>query len=460
MPCSHGVCTATDFNWRIQAEALYSGPGGEWFLKHQSTATHRCSFIIAGERHFINLFSRGNPHIAGTERSRGQMDFDYVVLPAVILVAALLLVWLCIRRMRAISAKDHRLWRKGAERAVLSFIVLLAILLGGSCSLNAIKLYRFRSTNPPPGSFYSVYGRKMRISCTGSGSPAIILEAGSGGDGLVWGGVQTVLSKTTRVCSYDRAGLGWSEPRPGTRDADHIAGELHELLRQANVTGPFVLMGHSVAGLYMRDYVSHYPTDVAGIIFVDSVLPSPSRNSGPNVPLIMAVAMRPVFILGIPRLTGACSHPKPGFDASTGMLQREDVCHTEYGTCLHELEGRDRSDQQTANTGPYGDLPVLILSHDPAQNGVVSDQAQEELKKLSSRSRRVIAKGSGHYVMFDRPDLIEREVPLLVGQIRGTAPWAPHLDSHPSNRRLTRVTQAMMLTPPSIYMVSPVTRLA
>ncbi|KAA6458276.1 alpha/beta hydrolase [Acidobacteria bacterium AB60] len=352
------------------------------------------------------------------------MDFDYVVMPAVILVVALLLIWFCIRRMRAISTKDYRPWRKHAERAVLSFLVLLASLLGSSSSLNAIKLYRFRSANPPPGSFYSVDGRKMRINCTGAGSPAIVLEAGSGGDGLVWGGVQPVLSQTTRVCSYDRAGLGWSEPRPGTRDADIIAGELHELLHQAKVTGPVILMGHSVAGLYIRDYASHYPTEVAGIVFVDSVLPSLSRNTGTNVPLIMTIAMRPVFILGVPRLTGACSHPKPGFDASTGILQREDVCHTEYGTCLAELEGRDRSDQQTLNTGPYGDLPVLILSHDPGQRSVVSDQSQEELKKLSARSRRIIAKASGHYIMFDRPDVIEREVPLFVEQIRGTAPWA------------------------------------
>lgn len=352
------------------------------------------------------------------------MDFDYVVMPAVILGVALLLVWFCIRRMRAISAKDYRPWRKGAERAFLSVIVLLAIVLAGSSSFNAIKLYRSRSIHPPPGTFYSVYGRKMRINCTGSGSPTIVLEAGSGGDGLVWGGVQPVLSKTTRVCSYDRAGLGWSEPRPGTRDADRIAGELHELLRQAEVAGPLVLMGHSVAGLYMRDYISHYPTDVAGIIFVDSVVPSLSRNGGINLPLIMTAVSRPAFILGIPRLIGACSHPKPGFDATTGIQQREDVCHTEYGACLAELEGRDRSDQETANTGPYGKLPVLILSHDSGQRGVVSDQAQEDLKKLSTRSRRIIAKGSGHYIQFDRPDVIEREVPLFVEQIRGTAPWS------------------------------------
>lgn len=351
------------------------------------------------------------------------MDFDYVFMPAVILVAAFLLVWLCIRRMRSISAKDYRAWRKVTERVVLFFVTLLAIVLGGSSSFNAIKRYRFRAANPPPGILYTVDGRKMHINCTGRGSPTIVLESGSAGDALVWGGVQPALSKTTRVCSYDRAGLGWSELRPGPRDADHIATELHELLRQAKVTDPIVLMGHSVAGLYMRDYVSHFPTDVVGIVFVDSVVPSPPRQNGANWPLIRTFAGRPLFILGIPRLVGICSHPKPGFDTNTGILQREDLCRTEYGAVLSEMKGRDRSDQQTANTGPYGELPVLVLSHDPDQKGVVSDRAQEELNELSTRSRRIIAKGSGHYIQFDRPDIIEREVPLFVEQIRGTAPW-------------------------------------
>jgi pimeloyl-ACP methyl ester carboxylesterase len=351
------------------------------------------------------------------------MDFDYVVMPAVILMVALLLVWLCIRRLRTISAKECRVSRKVAECVLLSFVVLLAVVLGGSSSFNAIKIHRFRATHPPPGVLYTIEGRKMHIYCTGSGFPTIVLESGSAGDALVWGGVQPVLSKTTRVCSYDRAGLGWSEPRPEPRDADHIAGELHELLRQAKVNEPVVLMGHSVAGLYMRDYTSHYPTDVSGIVFVDSVIPSSPRNGSWDLSLIMTRLYRALFIFGIPRLTGVCSQPKPGFDANTGILQREVLCRTEYSSVIREMKGRNRSDQETVSTGPYGDLPILILSHDSALKGVVSDQVQEELKKLSTRSRRIIAKGSGHYIQFDRPDLIEREVPLFVEQIRGTIPW-------------------------------------
>lgn len=179
----------------------------------------------------------------------------------------------------------------------------------------------------------------------------------------------------------------------------------------------------------MRDYILHYPSDVAGVVFVDSSAPSPAaRHSSYNLPVIMTKISRPIFILGIPRLAGICSHPKLGFDARTGMLQREDVCHTEYGLVISELEARNRSDQQVAQTGPYGELPLLILSHDPAQKQAENqlghgwEKAQEDLKKLSLRSRRIIAKGSGHYIQFDRPDLIEREVPLFVEQIRGEVP--------------------------------------
>jgi pimeloyl-ACP methyl ester carboxylesterase len=357
------------------------------------------------------------------------MDFDYVVAPALILIVTLLVVRLCTRRLRTLFQRSYPGWRKIGERIILSPLLLLAVVAGGSSSFNAIKLYHVRAINPPPGILYTVDGRKMHLNCTGNGSPTIVLESGSGGDALVWGGIQPALSKTTRVCSYDRAGLGWSEPRSGPRDADHIVHELHELLLQAKVSGPFVLMGHSVGGIYIRDYIKHYPSEVVGIVFVDGSTPSASTHDALNRPLIMTMMSRPIFILGIPRLLGICSKPKPGFDARTGVLQREDLCHTEYGPVLSELEGRDGSDQQTAATGPYGSLPILILSHDPAQKqwdkqlGNGWNQAQDELKRLSVRSWRIICENSGHYIQFDRPDLIEIEVPRFVEQIRGTTPW-------------------------------------
>jgi pimeloyl-ACP methyl ester carboxylesterase len=277
----------------------------------------------------------------------------------------------------------------------------------------------------------------MRIDCTGSGSPAIVLDAGLGNDGLIWGGVQPVLAKTTRVCSYDRAGFGWSDSLPPPRDADHIAAELHSLLAAANINGPIVLMGHSIAGMYIRDYATRYPKNVSGLIFVDGS--TPLQNRDPAFKAHAATGLRPwfgmllnqaAFAAGIPRLIGSCSRSFPGFDPHAAKLQAEDQCHHPFGAIAGELENFDRSGEETAHTGPYNALPILIFSQDPAKavsEGEPIDMAkawnqmQEDLKKLSTRSRRIVAKGSGHYIQLERAELIEREVLLFIEQIRGAA---------------------------------------
>ena len=365
------------------------------------------------------------------------MDFDYVVLPAIIFMVGILLIWLSVRRFRSLSSKSYRTWRKVAERIVLSVVVLLVAVLAGSSAYNAIAVHGFWATNQPPGDFYSVNGHRMHINCTGSGSPTIVLEAGLGNDAMTWGGVQPVLSSTTRVCSYDRAGFGWSDALPAPRDADHVAAELHELLLQAKVTGPIVLMGHSMAGVYMRDYVTRYPADIVGIVFEDGSTPLQDDNpvmkamdSKAPPPWALELLAKSAMSTGIPRLLGMCSQSIKGFDARAAKLQAEDICHTNVSPMFDAMDGINRSGQETVHSGPYGALPILIISEDPAQMTAVSstdmanvwNQMQEDLKKLSTRSRRIIAKGSSHYIHIDRADLIEKEVPLFIEQVRGTAP--------------------------------------
>jgi pimeloyl-ACP methyl ester carboxylesterase len=365
------------------------------------------------------------------------MDLDYIVLPAIFLALGIPVIWLIVRRVHSLSAMRYSAARKVTERIVLSEVVLLATALAGSSAFNAIALYCFRAVNPPPGAFYTVNGYRMHINCAGSGAPTIVLEAGLGDDALIWGKVQPVLAETTRVCAYDRAGLGWSDPAPGPRDADHIAGELHGLLLEAKVNGPIVLMGHSMAGLVMRDYATRYPADIAGIVFVDATTPLAGRYLPPAIEATRAssdgprwVLLRLAFVLGLPRLVGVCSRPTPGFEAQAGKSLAEDTCHLHAGVAAAEEESIDLSGQETVHTGPYGELPILIFSQDPltmsAHGSAVWtkawNQMQEDLKKLSTRSRRIIAKGSGHHVQIDRADLIEKEVPLFIEQIRGTAP--------------------------------------
>ncbi len=100
---------------------------------------------------------------------------------------------------------------------------------------------------PPPGELVDVGGYRLHINCTGSGSPTVVIEAGLGDWSTSWGFVQPEVAKTTQVCTYDRAGMGWSEAGPLPRDAAQFAKELHTLLQSANIPGPYVMVGHSLA---------------------------------------------------------------------------------------------------------------------------------------------------------------------------------------------------------------------
>jgi pimeloyl-ACP methyl ester carboxylesterase len=157
--------------------------------------------------------------------------------------------------------------------AILAIVLALPSLVLAGALFNAASGAILRARHPVPGAFYQVGGRSMHLYCTGQGSPTVLLESGGGDDWVYWQKVQPELSKTTRVCSYDRAGLGWSEHQPGPRSAENIATQLHALLQKAGETGPLLLVGASAGGFYIREFVSMYPTEALAIVFVDSSVP-------------------------------------------------------------------------------------------------------------------------------------------------------------------------------------------
>ncbi|MGA7523868.1 MAG: alpha/beta hydrolase [Acidobacteriaceae bacterium] len=367
-------------------------------------------------------------------RIMAPMGFLYGFLPALLVILGIAIAALCFRRVFSLSRRPYSTARKIIERVVLSGIALVFLAVGLSSGINALLLHQERAAMP--GRLYEVNGHRMRIECTGSGSPTLVLSAGLGNDGLIWSAVQPALSQTTRVCSYDRAGMGWSDPVSGPRDADHIAAQLHGLLQAAGVTGPIVLMGHSIAGMYIRDYASHYPEQVKGLIFVDASTPLQNRDPAfaPHMtrpPPFRMFLTQAVFVLGIPRWLGGCRNNFPQLPPDRARLQSAERCHLIVSSPAGESTNFDRSGEETLHTGPYGDLPILIFTSDPARalaqrqpRDMVAawDRMQANLKNLSTRSRQIIARYSAHYIQLDRHDLIDREVPLFIEQIRGTAP--------------------------------------
>jgi pimeloyl-ACP methyl ester carboxylesterase len=365
------------------------------------------------------------------------MDFDYSVMPIAIAVAALACDALYLRYLHRLSAKTNP-HRHPWTRRVLSLAAALLVTAAASwCAYNAFAIQIFWAKHPPAGRFVVVNGYRMHIDCTGTGSPALILDAGLGGDTVSWSVLQPALSRTSRVCSYDRAGFGWSQPVPGPRDADHIANQLQSLLKQAGVDGSLILAGDSIAGLYIRDFAALYPSQVAGLIFVDSSTPFQDRNApyatsrwSPQSWFFQAA-----LVLGVPRLIGMCSYSGNGPDADFEKIRNEDTCRLHYGAYAAELAAFDRSSQQAERAPSFGSLPILIFSHDPvgpvpgrplpeaekAQQSAWNDM-QEDLKTLSTRSRRVIVTGGSHRLDQERPDLIETDVAEFIEQIRGSAP--------------------------------------
>jgi pimeloyl-ACP methyl ester carboxylesterase len=317
-------------------------------------------------------------------------------------------------------------------------ILLLVLVLAGSAIYNRWAFRHYRAIYPPPGNVYLVDGFNMHLYCTGSDGPTVILEAGAGDDARIWGKVQPEVSKVTRVCSYDRAGFGWSDPRPGLRDSNSIADQLHGLLAAARISGPIVLMGHSIAGLHMRAYLSKYRRDISGVVFVDAATPEGIERMHRIYERLLRqiVWIRPLMTMGAGRLAGKCgSTPPPGMEAYTAWYRADNYCNPSYPTTYaQELEGFEASAREVMHTGPFGDVPFLIFSRDPdvipsmppggagANDSRLWFSLQEGLKSLSSRARRIVARRSTHYIQIDRAGLLNPEVSVFIRQLRGDAP--------------------------------------
>jgi pimeloyl-ACP methyl ester carboxylesterase len=315
-------------------------------------------------------------------------------------------------------------------------VVLLCLLF--SAAFNLIYLHHLNEKYPPPGTFYEVNGRKMHLDCTGSGSPTVIIEPGLGGDWLDWQHVQPELSNTTRVCTYDRLGNGWSEPAPGLHDAVTTASRLHSLLQQAGEKSPFVFIGASMGGYFVREYNALYPEDVAAIVFSDTSIPEQTTAIPDRLDSEDKRKQRHRDAMwqwireasGWERLRGRCHDSLgPGMEAYADY-GRAESCRPQYSRAwLSESDAFWIAGEQAQQAHCCGALRLVIISQDPDRPkpgwsaasiaaNPIWNRLQENLKTLSPHSRRIIARGSGHHVMFDRPDVIIAATSQLILEIR------------------------------------------
>jgi pimeloyl-ACP methyl ester carboxylesterase len=303
--------------------------------------------------------------------------------------------------------------RPGRRRRPWRWLWAMGTLLGlAACGASYQQLMgRLEERRyPPPGMLVDVGGHRLHLYCTGWGRPTVILEAGFPGSSLDWTLVQPKLAKSTRVCAYDRAGYGWSEPGPRLRTSLRITDELYALLGRAGVFGPYVLVGHSFGGLHVRLYASRFPTQVAGVVLVDAAAEGVVRRRPPRVDKLLWCEVE--IWLGLERLEQALGLgrdaprlPPTVAPAATARATRPATCQAAHD----EASVRAESLWEVRQAADLGSKPLVVVTRGRDLNPQWR-AGQAALLRLSTRSSQVVAAGSGHYVQLDQPEVVVEAV--------------------------------------------------
>ena len=340
------------------------------------------------------------------------------------------------------ARKKVRWWVRLTRRIALGVVALIvcAILVGSGFEFVARR--NAQVTYPPPGQLVDIGGRNMHLDCRGSGSPTVILESGLDTNGsLAWDAVQDDLSRVTRTCSYDRAGVMWSDSKKGTQDAETVAADLHLTLNRAGITGPLVMVGHSLGGPYIMNYTKRHPEDVKGLVFVDSSHPDQLERMPEAIRRTMEVP--PIYKVanalswtGILRL--APNPEVPGMPDRIKPVGKAYISHS-VGGSLKEMISLPTTLRQAGEFRKLGDRPLVVLvamqplPEEMLTSAKLTAKDGEDMQAVwreltadeatwSAQSRLQIVPDSLHYIQFQRPDLVIQAVTDVVSKVRSEAP--------------------------------------
>jgi pimeloyl-ACP methyl ester carboxylesterase len=281
-------------------------------------------------------------------------------------------------------ARAHRQLRSRTRRWLLyPVIAMLAIAsIGGGCE--TVRAAPDTTASPMPGQLIDVGGHRLHLHCTGSGSPTVVLEPGAGATSAALGLITPAIARDTRVCVYDRAGRGWSEPADTAQHGGQIATDLHTLLQRGNVPGPYVLAGHSFGGLYTLTFAAHYPGEVAGMVLVDSTAPASAANPGATSP-----GDRGSYdILG--RISALAS-----VTARLGLGRLYDANASQVRSTIDEYFQTRSSTEHAATLVDFADKPLVVLTAGSGSDDAWS-AAQDRLAALSTNSAHRVIDGATH----------------------------------------------------------------
>ena len=321
------------------------------------------------------------------------------------------------------------------KRILLALVVFILVAAGVIFIVGARAKATLKAKYPPIGQMVDVGGYKLHLYCQGTGSPTVVMDAGAGSTGLYWSLVQPEIAKTVRTCVYDRAGYGWSEKSSQPRSISTMVNELYSLLTNANITGPYVLVGHSIGGVIVRQYTQSYPQEVVGMVLVDSAQEKQFQRfpeeivAATNQGLTQSRRLELLIATGLPALNPAQVSLESKLPIAAAETYRALVLASpnHLSTARGEIETLGLGVTEPVTT--LGNLPLIVLSHghfDSETMGAdisaeVADQYEQtwqelqvELTALSSQGKRIIAEQSGHNIHLEQPQLVISAIQEIV----------------------------------------------
>jgi pimeloyl-ACP methyl ester carboxylesterase len=300
---------------------------------------------------------------------------------------------------------------------------VLAILLGLAllgAAYESVSEAADARAYPPPGQMVDVGGFRLHINCVGAGSPTVVIESGLGDWSASWSNsVQPQAARTTRVCTYDRADMGFSEPGPLPRTAARFSDELHTLLHRADIPGPYVLAGHSSGGFTVRVFAAAYPAEVVGVLLIDSTTPGQGAQAEtPTSTGWLSIATLPARV-GLLRLLAGPLDLKAGMAPEiANAYVANSVTPRSAQAGLDEFLGLSQGASEAGAVTSLGELPLIVLSRAPNRD-LEWDRKQTDLLRLSSNSQQLFADRSGHNIQADQPEAAVNAIVQMVEQVRG-----------------------------------------
>ena len=311
----------------------------------------------------------------------------------------------------------------GWAKIAVGLGLLLVASLGLGVAYEALTARWDAARFPPPGRRVDIGGRALHLQCSGQGSPTVWIEAGGTGGSAEYEPLRAQLAAFTRACAYDRAGMGWSDPRPGPLDAGRLMRDFEMLLQRAGEPGPYVLVAGSAGGLTSELFARHHPDDVAGLVFLDALhaeMLDDAMQAGTDRLLRRASVARALAYVGLLRWVDPYDLGRlPPEERDRAMALKYHASTWDAVVALIGAHPETRTSFAGAPPLPP-DVPLVVITHDPAHADQVAipeaqwHDAQARLADRSTRGRLVVAEGSGHHPEQDRPDLVLEHVRELV----------------------------------------------